>query len=251
MTRNIWILVGVAGIAFLVFLLLGRGENSSPTADGSGILGVFRGGQEKASGSLGTSDTGTGETASGAAAAGGGRSPGAGLAGRSARQKAKGRVAADPDLVKRLQVGGGDLVPIGPASSPRAGLVQQFFRGGTPSSGPSGTVVAGGGGPDPAPAPEPDTQDKNDCGAPKVRKTIIDLQENPIMHSVFNVPAASVMIDNGNGERFNIGDAPAYVIYIPRSKTGGGGAIFDNRFLVSIQGRCIPSREFLKSLLKK
>jgi len=250
MNRNTWILAGVAGATFLIFLLLVGGENSSPTTGGSGLLGLFRGGREEASGDLAARDAGRGEVAPGTPAAAGGRWPGAGR--RSTQRKAKnGAPAADPELVKRMQAGGSNLVPVGPASSPRAGLVKQTFRGNARSFKPDDPVPGGPESPGEPPDVPGSPQDPNNCGAPKVRKIVVDLQVNSAMRDSFDIPASSFMIRNGMGERFKIGGAPAYLILNPHTKRVSAGAIFDDRFLVSIQGECIPDRQYVKALLRR
>ena len=249
MNRNVWILAGVAGAAFLIFLLLGGGGSFSSPAGGSGFIGLFRGGREEVRRGLAARDAGRGEVAPGAPAAAGGRWPGAG---RSTQRKAKNGVpAADPDLVKRMQAGGSNLVPVGPASSPRAGLVQQTFRGNARSSKPDGPVPGGPEGPGEPPDVPGSPQDPNNCGAPKVRKMVVDLQVNSLMRAAFDVPSNGFMIRNGMGERFNIGNAPAYLILSPWTKRMSAGAIFDDRFLVLLQGECIPDRKYVKALLRR
>jgi len=256
MNRNTWILAGVAGTAFLIFLLLGGGGKSSSTGGGGGILGLFRGGQEGASGSLAARDAGTGEVAPGALAVGGGRWPGAGR--RSTQRKAKNDAPPDPELVKRMRAGGEGLVPVGPAESPRAGLLQQSFRGGaSPSFGSNETVVAEGGGDGGAgpPSERPDASpDRKKC-SPKVRKKVINLgvnlQANGPMLRAFNVQCNSTLIDLGMGQRFSIGGAPACLVLNPMTHGAGAAAIFDDQFLVLIQGQCIPNQQYVKALLQK
>jgi hypothetical protein len=145
----------------------------------------------------------------------------------------------DPELLRRMQAGGGGLVPTSPAQAPRAGIVQQSFRAGP--RGADGTVVNGGAG----------TQVPSNCGVPTIQKSVVDLQKSPLLRAAFDVPSNSYLIRKGMGELFKIGDAPAFVILIPTTKRASAGAIFENRFLVLIKGQCIPDRQYLKALLRQ
>lgn len=240
MSRNLWILVGVGVVAFLGFVLFEGGEDGTSGGGGSGSLGLFRGGGERSTG-----DVGAGSVVAG------GRTPAEERRLAEARAKKrlmKSRPGAggppDPELLKRIQSGGGGLVATGPAQAPRGGLVRQSFRGGMRvGSAGDGTQIAGGTG-------EDDPGDPEDCGAPRIEKMVVDLQVRPEMRVAFDVPSQNDHMRNGLGERFSIGGAPAFVTLLP-NKNSSAGAIFDDRFLVLIRGRCIPSRAYVKALLRQ
>ena len=250
MSRNSWILLGVAATAFLAFVLVEGGEQPFSNPGGSGILGLFRGGGERS----GADVAGEGEGSGGIAG-------GEGLARRKAAaaavtksQRGKPAGPPDPELLKRMQAGGGGLVATGPVRAGRSGIVTQSFRAGRRNaSGGDGTEIAGGaaesgGGDDLAADDDPDP---GKCGEPRVNKTVIDTQAFPQMRNAFNLPALDPVIRKGWGERFKIGEAPAYVILVPGTKRASAGAFFDDRFLVLIRGECIPNRQYVKALLRQ
>jgi hypothetical protein len=242
--RNTLILAGAALVAFVVFLVFGAEERGAASREGSGgLLGWF--------GKSGPSDATPGVSESG-----GEGSQVQGRKAREARRKLlqrknakKKEGPADPNLLQRMTAGLGGLIPTGTPDASREGVLTQNFRGGS-----AGTVVRGGARrTNPAGSvddvEEPASTDPNQCGSPKIRKSVFDLQTHPQMRAAFDVPSKSNLISQGFGERFTVGGGPAFVIYIPQSKRGSAGAIFDNRFLVTLSGECIPDRQFLKSLL--
>jgi hypothetical protein len=245
--RNNRILIGVALAAFLAFTVFSESGGSF----WSRLLHSF------SRGSAGSSRVAPAHVgAPGTTAAPGGKEPkddsGAPARGSLRAKSAKKsdptlRRPPDPNLVRRL--GGGEgLVPITPPQSLRDGIVRQTFRA---SKGPvaSGAPSASNGGGSTPTAPEPSPSSPSNCGPAILSITVIDLKKNPNLQRAFDVPSLSPLIQNDLGERFQIGAAPAYVIYYPAAKTGSAGAIFDERFLVSIRGNCIPSRAFLKKQL--
>jgi len=259
--RTNLILLGVALAAFLAFVLFGGGGEFSP-GPGVGFWGrLFGGSIGGPAGSSGVAPPGVAPPVGAlgtAPAAGTGGPAGGEFAGKSAKKfSPKSRRPPDPNLVRRLG-GGANLVPSAPPESPREGIVQQTFTVARDVIAPKGQ-----GGPNllnvptpeptpeptPTPAPTPPNPPK-DCGMPKLRKSVIDLKLQPMMRPVFDVPYQSKFIQI-SGERFTIGDAPAYVIYFPQTKRGSAGAIFQERFIVSISGECIPSRGFLKAQLRQ
>ncbi len=252
MSRNTWILVGVAAVAFGAFLLFGVGEDSSPSGVGSGFLRLFRGGGERTAGEVtarSAAPGGPGLTGSELARR---RAAAAAVAKRLKKNRNRPGGPPDPELLRRMQAGGGGLVATSPAQAPREGIVQQSFRAGkSGASGDNGTVVNGGAGTGEDDTGDAGPQDPSKCGAPTVQKTVVDLQKTPLLRAAFDVPSSSLLIKRGLGELFKVGDAPAFVILIPSTKSASAGALFDDRFLVLIKGKCIPNRQYVKALLRQ
>jgi hypothetical protein len=167
--------------------------------------------------------------------------------------------AADPHLVAKLPSGGRSLVPLGPPDSPREGIVQQSFTGSREIRG--GPAVSRDGGPGTGDEEEGESGaagdttegECGDCGAPSVKSTVADLATQPMMRAAFDKPCGgeSLLINAGLGERFSISGSPACVVYIPQTCRGSGVAIFEDRFVVSVHGECIPNMEFLKEFLQR
>jgi hypothetical protein len=258
--RNNLILIGVALVAFLVFVVFSGGDGSSVGHGGglwSRFLSGLTGGSAGSSGvappppvgELGTASTSGMKKPPGEA---GSPAPGT-LRGKGAKKSTpKSGRAPDPNLVRRLG-GSKDLVPATPPQSPREGIVRQRF---TVSAGSQTQSMGGSDSASPNPESNssnesPNPSDLNNCGSPVLNKAVIDVKLHPELLSAFTVPYNSPFIRLGKGERFQIGDAPAYVIYINGTKSGTAGAFFDNQFVVSIMGRCIPNRQFLKAQLRR
>ncbi len=245
-SRNLLLLLGVAVVAFAVFLWTGdrSDKEEAPNAVKRGAS-LMEGGRSAPA-----------EAPSDQAAAEEERKKMvATLRARSRRAlSGKPQESVDPELLERLPRGAGSLVPAGPPESPREGIVQQSFRGsgeilaGAPAStGDEGKQSA------PQDAEDERAGDCRDCGAPSLKTTVADLSREPIMRAAYEKPcgADSLLIRAGFGERFTIGDAPACATYIPQTCRGSGVAIFDDRFVVSVHGECIPSLEYIKEVMRR
>jgi hypothetical protein len=243
-SRNSLFLLGVAVVAFAAFLWVeGRSEKGgAPNAvePGASLREGGRSGPQ-------------GAPADEAAAKEKRKKEIAALKARSRREPpGEPQEAADPELVAQLPRGTGSLVAAGPPRSPRQGILQQSFTG--RQSTTQSTELAG----------EPSTpSDKDqaagektegncgDCGPPVVRTTVVELGEIPGMRATYDRPcgAGSLVIPR-YGKRFTVGDAPACAWLLPNCN-GGAVAIFDDKFIVSAHGTCIPSLEYMEAFMQR
>jgi hypothetical protein len=251
-SRNLLLLLGVAGVAFAAFLWTGNRSGTEEVPTGGAPAGSLteggRSGQEGAS-----PDQAAAEKERKRAVAT--------LKARSRRAASgKPREVADPKLLEQLQSSSRSLVPVGPAESPREGIVRQSFtgsqeiRGGAAASSGEGQGTGDAGEESPPEEAEDETAGEcGDCGAPSLKTTVADLVVQPMMRAAYEKPCGgeSLLINAGYGERFNIGDDPACVFYIPQTCRGSGVAIFDDRFVISVHGECIPSQQYLKTILQR
>jgi hypothetical protein len=266
--RQKWVLLAIALIAFAGFLILGEREGASPPGgeDRSfwrGLLGAVGIKKEGVPGSEATRAPASSSTVV---------DPGAeksrNLSSRAKRARLGGKAQGvplartppmDPAVSRGLGLGDSgapDARRQEPEGSWRS-AGKPGFAGDVTGLGGQATLPAGGGGArtnegESSPligTPEEDAasvdSEPRDC-SPKIHHSLLDVGGNP---SIFQTAAGSSLV-NMFGERFNVGDAPAFILYFPESERGSGGALFDERYFVMIRGECIPDGEFLKSALR-
>jgi hypothetical protein len=247
--RNLLLLLAVAVVAFAAFLWTGNrsGEEGGPAdaSPGGALIEENRSRLEKAQAELARDQERKRTIAT--------------LQSRSrGAPSGKPQKVVDPMLLQQLQSSARSLIPIGPPVSPRAGIVRQSFTVSSEITG-GAAVTRGGnqGAGEEEGAAEVAGKNKGgkcgDCGAPSLKVIVVDVVAHPIGRAAYEKPCGSdsLVIAGGFVERFNIGDKPACVIYIPQTCRGSGVAIFEDRFVISVHGECIPDHEFLKIALRR
>ncbi|MDP3940443.1 MAG: hypothetical protein Q8R92_20195 [Deltaproteobacteria bacterium] len=246
--RNTLILGGAALAAFLAFLLLGDEGDRNAARDP---------GRPEATGALqGGASTG----ATGADFAGAG-DPAEVSGGKKKKIGGKKKHKPDPELVKKLQPKGDQLVASGPPESSRPGIVQQNFTGSPVVGGRAGAGVRTAGGTDGDGAgngPDGDNEGPGDdevtcpnCQGPTVRTMVVDILKQPALSDALEKTCSSAFLTAGYGERFDIGGDPACAIFVPQTCRGSAVALFENRFFVTVSAQCAPSLQYLKDVLQR